>query len=121
MPTTAVVPSLIDDAEFIAQLDALDRCDPAADPQDHAGEIRPDHREPRPKSDESRRERSRPFWEERMREGAAAFIGLEDPEPIAPPTGISRAAALLGLMLCTAAGAGAAALVFHDRLALLLR
>jgi hypothetical protein len=56
-----------------------------------------------------------------MREGAAAFDEIDDPEPAAPPTALSRAAALLGLMLCSAAGAGAAALVFHNRLAHLLR
>jgi hypothetical protein len=118
MSTTALVPSLIDDAEFLAQLDALDNRDPPASREDHAGDTRP---EPRPKSHESPRERSRPFWEERMREGSAAFVEPDDPEPAAQATGLSRAAALLGLMLCTAAGAGAAALVFHERLALLLR
>jgi hypothetical protein len=120
MSTAAMVPSLIDDTEFLAQLDALDVCDPDVDFEEHSGEIRA-QRGPQPTSHEPRRERSLPFWEERMREGAAAFNEIEDPESAAPPTGLSRAAALLGLMLCTAAGAGAAALVFHERLAHLLR
>ena len=120
MSTAAMVPSLIDDTEFLAQLDALDVCDPAFDPEEHSGEIRA-QRGPQPASHhEPRRERSLPFWEERMREGAAAFNEIDDPESAAPPTGLSRVAALFGLMLCTAAGAGAAALVFHDRLAHLL-
>jgi hypothetical protein len=121
MSTTAMAPSLIDDTEFLAQLDALDVCDPEADSEEHSTEIRRDHRGGPATSHAPQRERSLPFWEERMREGAAAFDEMEDPESAAAPTGPSRAVALLGLMLCTAAGAGAAALVFHDRLAHLLR
>jgi hypothetical protein len=124
MSTTATVPSLIDDAEFLAQIDALDRPGPddGAD-ADEAGESGRDDWEPQPIGQALQRERSRPFWEERMREGAAAFNELQEPErePTVPPTGISRAAAAIGLVLCTAAGAGAAALVFHERLAHLLR
>jgi hypothetical protein len=121
MSTTAMVPSLIDDTEFLAQLDALDACDPDADSEEHSGESRHAHRRASAASHAPQRERKLPFWEERMREGAAAFDEIEDPEPAATPTALSRVAALLGLMLCTAAGAGAAALVFHDRLAHLLR
>jgi hypothetical protein len=121
MSTTAMVPSLIDDTEFLAQLDALDVCDAFVDSEGYSGEIRRHHRAAHATSDEPQRERSLPFWEERMREGAAAFNEIEDPEPPAPPTALSRAAALLGLILCSAAGAGAAALVFHERLAHLLR
>lgn len=121
MSTTAMASSLIDDTEFLAQLDALDVCDPAADSEEHFGETRRDHQGAPMTSHAPQRERSLPFWEERMREGAAAFDEIEDPEPAATATGLSRAAALLGLMLCSAAGAGAAALVFHDRLASLLR
>jgi hypothetical protein len=124
MSTTATAPSLIDDAEFLAQLDALDRPGPddGAD-ADEAGESDRDDWEPQPNGQALERERRRPFWEERMRAGAAAFNELQEPErePTVPPTGISRAAAALGLVLCTAAGAGAAALVFHERLAHLLR
>ena len=125
MSTTATAPaSLIDDAEFLAQLDALDRPDPDAGADaDEAGESGGDDWEPQANGQELQRERNRPFWEERMREGAAAFNELQEPErePTVPPTGISRAAAAIGLVLCTAAGAGAAALVFHERLAHLLR
>src|ERR1700733_3176410 len=128
MATTAKAPaSLIDDAEFLAQLDALDRpgADAGAD-ADEAGQSSQSDRdewEPQPIGQGLQRERSRPFWEERMREGAAAFNDLQEPEPesAGPPTGISRAAAAIGLGLCTPAGAGAAALVFHERLAPLLR
>ena len=124
MSTTDMVPSLIDDQEFLAQLDALDVCDTYDDDSArHAGQIRRDHRGAQATSHAPQRERSLPFWEERMREGAAAFDEIDDPDPelTASPTGLSRAAAFLGLMLCSAAGAGAAALVFHDRLAHLFR
>jgi hypothetical protein len=125
MSTTATAPaSLIDDAQFLAQLDALDRQGPDAGADaDQAGGSGRDDWEPQASDQELQRERKRPFWEERMREGAAAFNELQEPEPepIVPPTGISRAAAAIGLVLCTAAGAGAAALVFHERLAHLLR
>jgi len=125
MSTTATAPaSLIDDAQFLAQLDALDRQGPdAGGDADEAGESGRDDWEPQANGQELQRERNRPFWEERMREGAAAFNELQEPEPepLVPPTGISRAAAAIGLVLCTAAGAGAAALVFHERLAHLLR
>jgi hypothetical protein len=82
MSTAAMVPSLIDDTEFLAQLDAIDACDPAVDSEEHSGEIRA-HRGPQSMSHEPRRERSLPFWEERMREGAAAFNEIDDPEPAA--------------------------------------
>jgi len=119
MSATAAATSLIDDAEFLAELDALDSTD-SDDGGDESAERGGDDWKRQPDGHELQRERNRPFWEERMREGAAAFNDLEDPEPIAAPTGFSRAAAL-GLMLCAAAGAGAAALVFHERLAHLFR
>jgi hypothetical protein len=108
MPTSATIPSLIDDSEFLAELEGLDGRHPAKDDDGEPGgdRERPDDRR---------------LWQQRLHE-RRVFTDLEAPDAAGlEPARVSVAVTVLVLLMCAAAGAGAAALVFQDRLAQILR
>jgi hypothetical protein len=120
MPTTTGMPSLMDDMEFLHELEGLDRRD--LEQRDGQDAEQLDRRDRRGEADEAPVERR--FWEQRLSapEGST-FVEPDDPEPSG--TALTRVSVDIGLLaflvVGAIAGAGAAALVFHDRLAFILR
>ena len=100
MPAPATAPSLMDDAEFLAELETLE-------PR------KPDR--PRERLDDRQR------WESHLRH-RAVFEELKQASADGPaPAGRSVVITMLVTLMCALAGAGAAAFVFHERLAQILR